>query len=173
MKKLVLSFVGAVVLTLLCLSWATAEVKLSRAPNFTLPDLAGKKVDLKSLLGKGPVFIHFWASWCVPCLEEMPYLDKMYKTYKDKGLVVVAISTDDSKTVNKVKSLIKSRRYQFLVLLDTAQEVQNLYHVQDVMPTDYLIDAGGSVRKIHAGYKAGDEVTFEKEVVDLLSEAKP
>jgi peroxiredoxin len=173
MNAMLKSSLLALGLLLVMVLGTAAGDRLSQAPNFTLPDLNGKKVELKSLLGKGPVFIHFWATWCKPCLEELPYLDKMGQTYKDKGLVVVAISTDDSKTVNKVKSLIKSRRYQFLVLLDTAQEVQNLYHVQDVMPTDYLIDARGSVRKIHAGYKAGDEVTFEKEVVDLLSEAKP
>jgi len=173
MKKIVLSLVGAVMLIPLCLGWAAAGEKLSQAPNFTLPDLNGKKVELKSLLGKGPVFIHFWATWCKPCLEELPYLDKMGQTYKDKGLVMVAVSIDDPKTVNKVKSLIKSRRYKFLVLLDTAQEVANLYHVQDVIPTDLLIDAKGNIRKMHTGYKAGDEVTFEKEVVDLLSEAKP
>lgn len=173
MKKIVLSLASASMLILFCLGCATAGEKLSQAPNFTLPDLNGKKMELKSLLGKGPVFIHFWATWCKPCLEELPYLDKMGQTYKDKGLVVIAISVDDSKTVNKVKSLIKSRRYQFLVLLDTAQEVQNLYQVKDVMPTDYLIDARGNIRKTHAGYKAGDEVTFEKEVVSLLSEAKP
>jgi len=150
-----------------------AEDRLSQASNFTLPDLAGKKVELKSLLGKGPVFIHFWATWCVPCQEEMPYLEKIYQKDKAKGLVVVAISTDDPKTVNKVKPFIKGRRFTFLVLLDTAQEVANLYHVQDVMPTDYLIDPKGIVRKIYSGYKAGDEVAIEKDIAGLMSEAKP
>jgi cytochrome c biogenesis protein CcmG/thiol:disulfide interchange protein DsbE len=173
MKKIVLTLVGAVVLILLCLGWAAAGEKLSQAPNFTLPDMNGKKVELKSLLGKGPVFIHFWATWCKPCLEELPYLDKMGQTYKDKGLAMVAISIDDPKTVNKVKSLIKTRRYKFLVLLDTAQEVSNLYHVQDVMPTDILLDAKGMIRHTHTGYKPGDEVTLEKEIAKLLDEAKP
>ena len=152
---------------------AAAGEKLSQAPNFTLPDMNGKKVELKSLLGKGPVFIHFWATWCKPCLEELPYLDKMGQTYKDKGLAMVAISIDDPKTVNKVKSLVKSRRFKFLVLLDTAQEVSNLYHVQDVMPTDILLDAKGMIRHTHTGYKPGDEVTLEKEIAKLLDEAKP
>jgi peroxiredoxin len=173
MKKIVLSLVVAVVLIPLCLGWAAAGEKLSQAPNFTLPDLNGKKVELKSLLGKGPVFIHFWATWCKPCLEELPYLDKMGQTYKDKGLAMVAISVDDPKTVNKVKSLVKSRRFKFLVLLDTAQEVSNLYHVQDVMPTDILLDAKGMIRHTHTGYKPGDEVTLEKEIVRLLDGAKP
>jgi peroxiredoxin len=173
MKKNAIQILGALVLIFLGLSLAMAEDRLSQAPNFTLPDLAGKKVELKTLLAKGPVFIHFWATWCVPCQEEMPYLEAIYKKYKDKGLGVVAISVDDPKTVAKVKSFIKGRRYTFLVLLDTAQEVSNLYHVQDIMPTDYLLDAKGKVRKVFTGYKAGDEVTFEKEVVSLLSEAKP
>jgi cytochrome c biogenesis protein CcmG/thiol:disulfide interchange protein DsbE len=149
-----------------------AQDKLSQAPNFTLPDLNGKKVALKSLLGKGPVFVHFWATWCVPCQEEMAYLEKIYENYKDKGLVIVAISNDDPKTVNKVKPFIKGRRYKFLVLLDTSQEVSNLYHVQDVMPTDYLIDAKGRVHKVYSGYHAGDEVTIEKDIVTLMSEPK-
>lgn len=152
---------------------ARAQNKLSQAPNFTLPDLNGKKVELKSLLGKGPVFIHFWATWCIPCQEEMPYLERIYQKYKDKGLAVVAISTDYPKTMNKVKPFIKGRRYTFRVLLDTSQQVANLYHVQNVMPTDYLIDAQGLVRKSYSGYKAGDEVTIEKDIVGLMSETKP
>lgn len=163
-------------LTGLLLTWAfgvKAQEKLSQAPNFTLPDLNGKKVELKSLLGKGPVFIHFWATWCVPCQEEMAYLQKIFEKYKNKDLVMVAISNDDPKTVNKVKPFIKGRRYNFLVLLDTSQEVSNLYHVQDVMPTDYLIDSKGHVRKMYSGYKAGDEVTIEKDIVAVMSEPKP
>lgn len=152
---------------------AAAGEKLSQAPNFTLPDLSGKKVELKSLLGKGPVFIHFWATWCKPCLEELPHLDKLYETYQAKGLVVVAIAIDDPKTANKVKSLVKSRRFKFLVLLDTAQEVANLYHAQDVMPSDFILDARGAIRHSQTGYKPGDEVALEKEILKLLSEAKP
>jgi cytochrome c biogenesis protein CcmG/thiol:disulfide interchange protein DsbE len=149
-----------------------AQDKLSQAPNFTLPNMDGKKVEFKSLLGKGPVFVHFWATWCVPCQEEMAYLEKIHENYRDKGLVMVAISNDDPKTVNKVKPFIKGRRYKFLVLLDMSQEVSNLYHVQNVMPTDYLIDARGHVRKIYSGYKAGDEVTIEKDIVTLMPEPK-
>lgn len=173
MKKIVLSLVSALMLTLLCLGGVASEDKLSQAPNFTLPDLNGKKVELKSLLGKGPVFIHFWATWCKPCQEEMPYLESIFQKYKDKGLIVAAISVDDPKTVNKVKSFIKGRRYTFRVLLDTAQEVSNLYHVQDIMPTDFLLDAKGKICKVYTGYKAGDEITIEKEIAGLFSEAKP
>ncbi len=172
MKKIAFSLLCTGLI--LVLSWgARAEDKLSKAPNFTLPSLEGKKVELKSLLGKGPVFIHFWATWCKPCLEELPHLDRMGQAYKDKGLVMVAIAIDDPKSANKVKPLVKSRRYQFLVLLDTAQEVANLYHAQDVMPSDFLLDAQGNIRKSHTGYKAGDEVTLEKEIAQLLGEAKP
>src|SRR5687768_4112778 len=63
------------------------------APNFKLKDPSGKEVELKQFRGK-PVLLNFWATWCVPCREEMPELELLYREHKTKGLVVLAVSLD-------------------------------------------------------------------------------
>src|SRR3970040_372812 len=76
---------------------------IRKGPNFKLEDLDGNTVELNSELGDGPVLLSFWATWCKPCLEELNEYKKIYGEYKDKGFKMYAISTDDEKTVAKVK----------------------------------------------------------------------
>jgi thiol-disulfide isomerase/thioredoxin len=66
-------------------------------PDFTLPDLAEKKVSLKDFRGK-LVMLNFWATWCVPCREEMPTMERLYQEFKNKGFVIVAVNVKDKKT---------------------------------------------------------------------------
>ena len=69
----------------------------------------GKKIKLENYLSNGPVLINFWATWCAPCIKEMPYLDQFEKKYKDKGLVVLAVPSNDfggqePGTANEIKT---------------------------------------------------------------------
>lgn len=74
--------------------------ELVEAPGFSLPDLTGKMIRLKDFRGK-VVFLNFFATWCVPCREEMPAMDRLYRTYKDKGLVVLAVDIRDAPRPSK------------------------------------------------------------------------
>src|SRR4051812_7909098 len=93
-----------------------AEVRKS-APDFELKDLAGKRVRLSSLAGK-VVLVDFWATWCGPCVLALPHLDKLEKDFSDKGLVVLAISTDGPQTQAQVRSLVKREKLGMRILLD-------------------------------------------------------
>ncbi len=139
-----------------------------KAPNFKLEDLNGEYVELKNLLGKGPLLISFWATWCKPCVEELSEYKKLYSEYKAKGFNIIAISTDDEKTVAKVKPFVKSKDYNFTVLLDTNSEVARKYYVQNV-PYTFLLDEKGNIVYSHLGYKKGDELQVKKKVEALLS----
>jgi len=139
-----------------------------KAPNFKLENLSGEYVELKGLLGKGPVLVSFWATWCKPCVEELSEYKKLYSEYKSKGLSVVAISTDDEKTVAKVKPFVKSKGYDFPVLLDTNSEVARKFYVQNV-PYTFLLDEQGNIVYSHLGYKKGDELQVKKRIENLLS----
>jgi len=141
-----------------------------RAPNFTLPDVNDKKVELKSLLGKGPVVVDFWATWCKPCKEEFAHLQSFTERYRDKGLKIITIATDGPKTASQVKPFILGRRYTFGVLLDTNQEVTRLYKVK-VLPTTFLIDNDGRVRYTHTGYRPGTEKILEGEILKILEKS--
>lgn len=108
-------------------------------PDFTLATPDGKKLSLKDFRGK-LVFLNFWASWCVPCREEMPAMEKLYQEFKDKGLVVVAINLKDNKQ-DAVK-FVKELKLTYPIALDPDGNVGNLYGAWG-LPTSYLIDGDG------------------------------
>ena len=138
-----------------------------KAPNFKLVNLDGKYVELNNETGNGPILLSFWATWCKPCLEEMVEFNKIYEQYKDKGFSLLAISTDTEKSVAKVKPYIKSKGYNFPVLLDTNSETARKFYAQQ-MPYTVLLDKNGNIVYTHLGYMKGDEQKVEKLITDLL-----
>ena len=110
------------------------------APDFTLLSLDGKKVSLQDYRGK-IVFLHFWATWCKPCIEEFPTIDRMYKEYKDKGLVVLAISIDKGDK-GVVKSFVDKMGVRFPILLTSDGNIKRSYWTWGT-PTSFLIDRNG------------------------------
>jgi cytochrome c biogenesis protein CcmG/thiol:disulfide interchange protein DsbE len=146
---------------------ATGYARDNPAADFTLPDLDGDDYRLAQNIGQGPVLINFWATWCIPCRAEMKQLKKLYKKYREKGLQIVSISIDDPKTVSRVKGTVKSNRYPFTVLLDTNGEVFKLYQGLNP-PLSILIDKKGQIVSSFTGYRKGDEVKLEKEILSLL-----
>jgi len=108
--------------------------------NFELTDLRGKSWDLKSLSGK-VVLVNFWATWCPPCRKEMPDLEKLYKEFKTKGLVVLAISDEESA---KVAPFIAQGKYSYPVLLDPGRKVNDEF-VVDSIPKSFVYDREGKL----------------------------
>lgn len=164
MKTLVLFVILIVGLT------ATAQEKT--APDFTLPTLEGNNYQLSKNFGKGPILINFWATWCIPCREEMKKLKEIYQTYEKDGLQILSISIDDPKTVSKVKSFINTNRYPFTVLLDTNNEVFQLYKGTNP-PLSLLLDRNGKIVYEHTGYRKGDEKKLEEKIAALIPQEQP
>src|SRR3989338_10093348 len=139
--------------------WADAgivrigEKKPIPAPDFTLNTLDGKKVSLKDFKGK-VVFLNFLATWCPPCVVEMPSMEALHKRFKGKGLVVLAVN--DAENVNKVSSFVKKRGYTFHVLLDSDGLVTDGSYRVVGLPTTYLIDSNGMVVGKAEGVRAWD-----------------
>ncbi len=110
------------------------------APDFSLPSLGGKKVTLSEFKGKA-VFLNFWATWCPPCKDEMPSMEKIYREQKGK-LEILAVSID--KGSKEVEAFKKEYDLSFPILLDPDNLVAALYELAFV-PTTYLIDRAGNV----------------------------
>jgi peroxiredoxin/outer membrane lipoprotein-sorting protein len=117
-------------------------------PDFTLSDLKGETVSLTSLKGKA-VLLNFWATWCAPCVAEMPEIEQAQRRFADKGLVVLAI--DDGEDPDKVRKFMAEHGYTFRVLLDRDESVGHQYSVAG-WPSMFFIDREGYIRAQYRGY---------------------
>jgi peroxiredoxin len=115
--------------------------KGSPAPDFVLTDMEGNKHKLSDYRGRG-VFLNFWGTWCKPCEREMPYMDKLYKQYKDKGVEILAVNVGESKY--SVQNFSDKYKLTFPILIDKGEQVQSAYNV-DPLPVTFLIDKDGKV----------------------------
>jgi len=108
--------------------------------DFTLPDLQGHAVQLAALRGK-VVFVNVWATWCSPCVEEMPTIQQLYERLHSRGLEILAVSLD-ALGAQVVVPFMQSHRLSFPTLLDTKNRVQLLYRTTGV-PESFIVDKRG------------------------------
>jgi peroxiredoxin len=108
--------------------------------DFTLPDLQGRSVQLAAFRGK-VVFVNIWATWCPPCVEEMPTIQQLYERLHGQGLEILAVSLDALGT-QVVAPFMQSHRLSFPILLDTKNLVQRLYRTMGV-PESFIVDKRG------------------------------
>ncbi len=130
-----------------------AGVLQQEAPAFALKDLDGKEVRLTSLRGK-TVLIDFWASWCRPCVEALPHIQKLHEAFKEKGLVVLGINAEPAEVARK---FVQEKGYTFTTLTDEGKAVWGLYGVQGI-PTTLVIDKDGIVQSYTVGYRAEEDI---------------
>jgi peroxiredoxin len=109
------------------------------APDFSLEDLSGKRVSLKSLKGK-VVFLNFWTTWCIPCRQEMPAMEKLHRQFRESGLEVVAVNFRETK--KEVRKFFDELGLTFTALLDKEGEVSEEYGAWS-LPLSYFINRKG------------------------------
>jgi thiol-disulfide isomerase/thioredoxin len=113
------------------------------------------------------VLVNYWASWCIPCREEMPILEKLHAKYKPMGFTMVGVNVEpDSKLA---VDWLKATPVTFPILFDTKSEVSKLYKVAG-MPSTVIVDRKGNLRWLHRGYKAGDENEYLDQIRTLVRE---
>jgi peroxiredoxin len=134
------------------------------APDFTLRTMNGPNVRLAEQRGR-VVMVNFWATWCGPCRQEMPQLDRLYQKYRASGFVLLGVNVDDD--ARKAGEVAAKLGVTFPVLLDTDKAVSKLYDLS-TMPSTVLIDRDGKVRYLHRGYLAGYEDNYDKQIRELL-----
>ena len=112
----------------------------AEAADFTLHNLKGQEVTLSDYRGK-KVFLNFWATWCEPCKEEMPEMERIHQEYED--VVILAINLD---TEQDIQGFMDEHDLTFQALLDTEEKVNDQYEVVSI-PTSFFIDEEGFIRK--------------------------
>jgi peroxiredoxin len=145
---------------------ASAALTPGPAPDFTLHSVGGSNLRLKEQRGQ-VVLLNFWATWCGPCREEMPHLNRLYEKYRSSGFLLLGVNVDED--ARNAAGTSSKMGLQFPVLLDTDKKVSRLYELS-TMPSTVLIDRDGRVRYVHLGYKVGYEETYEKQIRELLRE---
>jgi peroxiredoxin len=138
------------------------------AMDFALQSTDGKTVHLSDYLGKDVVLIDFWSTTCDPCMTEMPFLVDLYKTHKDKGFVVLAVSLDGPESLSDVNRVVHDKDMIFPVLLDQETTVVSRFNPKKEMPFAVLIDRTGKIIKKKPGYQPGDEKILAEEVAQAL-----
>ncbi|HSD51810.1 MAG TPA: TlpA disulfide reductase family protein [Candidatus Methylomirabilis sp.] len=134
------------------------------APEFVLADLGGNRVRLSDHRGH-VVLLNFWATWCPPCRAEMPSMEKLYQAYRDRGLVILAISGDRTGQ-STVEVFVQEVGVTFPILLDPANEVFAQYGVRG-LPTSFLLDRQGRIVSAEAGARDWNS-QLARQVVDAL-----
>lgn len=139
---------------------------LATAPDFTLKALDGANLRLAEQKGD-IMLINFWASWCGPCIQEMPALDKLAQKYQALGVQVWGVNVENDSTA--AKAYLSKVKVEFPILFDLDNSVSKAYQV-DAMPTTVILDKDGKVRAVHRGYQPGFEKKYENDIKLLLRE---
>jgi len=139
------------------------------APDFTLDTLDGGKVTLSDLRGK-VVVVNFWATWCLPCREETPALEKAYEQYKDSGMVILGVNLTNQDVVSEVESFVQEFKLSYPILLDRDGSVSYLYQIKG-LPTTFFINREGIIRTVLVGGPMSE--TFIRSKIEALLQEGP
>lgn len=160
MKHFLVTFVAFLLLT--SSGWGMGEKP--PVDDFVLPDLDGKPVMLSDHRGK-VILLNFWASWCPPCREEMPSLQKLYIKLKGRQFQLLTISLDDDNP-GAIKAFMRKNGYSFKVLHDRNGEVASRYQIHAI-PTTFLLDKKGKIVERTVGSRDWSEPGMVKKIIAL------
>jgi peroxiredoxin len=131
---------SSILVFLLCLAAAAGPIQ----PRLSLKDVDGKTHTLADYHGK-IVVLNFWATWCVPCKEEMPFFAEAQKKYGERNVVILAASLDDDKTKKYVHRFAQSYKMDFPILLDATTDLMKEFGLGDRVPSTIFLDAQGNL----------------------------
>lgn len=138
-------------------------------PDVTVENSGGDRYAIKEIMNDSlPVVLAFWATTCKPCIQELDALSEVLEDWKEIiDFKVVAVSTDDSRSALKVRSMAEGREWPFEILLDKNQEFKRAMNVNSI-PFLFVLDRTGKVVYSHSGYTPGSE----REVLNVLEKLK-
>lgn len=136
------------------------------APDFTLKSTQGQNLKLSEQRGN-IVVINFWASWCGPCRQEMPILEKFYTKYQDLGVDVWGVNVEQENQAGH--DFLADLQLTFPIFFDQTNKISATYQVE-AMPSTIIVDRDGKIRYAFKGYKKGYEKKYAKAIKQLIRE---
>lgn len=126
-------------------------------PNIALKDLDGASINVQELSNSDDVkILAFWATWCVPCINELDAISEVYEDWQDETNVeLIAISTDDSRTKKRIRPLINGKDWDYTVLLDDNQDLKRALNIS-ILP-HVLVVKNGNILYRKTSYTPGSE----------------
>ncbi|MEM6717888.1 MAG: TlpA disulfide reductase family protein [Bacteroidota bacterium] len=143
-----------VIVFLMCTIQANAQ---KNVPNITVKNLDGSTLNMDKITkSKGVKILNFWATWCVPCINELDAISEVYEDWVDEtGVELIAIATDDARTKKRIKPLVNGKDWEYKILLDENQDLQRALNITTI-PHVVVIKNGRIVFR-HTGYFPGAE----------------
>ena len=145
---------------LVCFLFYNTAFSQTTIPNTNLTTLDGISVKIQDEISKDKITIlSFWASWCVPCINELDAISEVYEDWQeDFNMELIAISTDDARTQKRIRPMVNGKGWPYKILLDKNQELKRALNISTMPQIIILKDS--KIIYIHSGYSPGVEDEF-------------
>jgi cytochrome c biogenesis protein CcmG, thiol:disulfide interchange protein DsbE len=161
---------GVILLSVSVFLMCVARGQNAAVTGLRLDHMDGSMSVMSDHLARGPVYVAFWATWCVPCVQELRALDRIMRRHPDAGFSVLAVNQDASKGMGKVKAFAAAQGWTFPIVLDPNAQVLQVFNGR-TLPFSVLLGHNGQVIRSRSGFLPADEKDIEQEILDAIGRA--